>query len=122
MTSPTDPTDAQRTDNTDLRAIIEEWGEGQVTPAHASAIVAAIVAAGWVGPRRMRTIERLQAVAIADWEGAYGELRRQLAVSEEKYKNAALDARIDAIHGPGAAAAIDAAFADGSIFGEDNQQ
>lgn len=29
-----------------------------------------------------------------------------------------LNARIDAMHGPGAAAAIDAAYADGSIFGE----
>lgn len=29
-----------------------------------------------------------------------------------------LDAAIDALHGPGAAAAIEAAYADGSIFGE----
>lgn len=34
-------------------------------------------------------------------------------------KAADLDARIDALHGPGAAAALDAAIADGSIFGED---
>mgnify|MGYP001136038502 CR=1 FL=1 len=74
-----DPTEAQRTDNTDLRAIIEEWGGTQIDRAHASAIVAAIVAKGWVGPRRMRTIERLQAVAISDWESAYGELRDKLA-------------------------------------------
>jgi len=32
---------------------------------------------------------------------------------------AALDAQIDRLHGPGAAAAIDGAFADGSIFGRD---
>ena len=33
------------------------------------------------------------------------------------YNEVALDARIDVLHGPGAAAAIDAAIADGSIFG-----
>lgn len=74
-----DPTEAQRTDNDQLHALLTDWGEGQLTPGHADVLVAQIVANGWVGPRRMRTIEALQAVAIADWERAHSELRDKLA-------------------------------------------
>lgn len=88
MSDPTDPTEAQRTDNDQLHALLTDWGEGQLTPGHADVLVAQIVANGWVGPRRMRTIERLQAIAIADWEQAHSELRDKLANLRTTWGNA----------------------------------
>lgn len=41
-------------------------------------------------------------------------------MSEDEH-NAKLNAAIDQLHGPGAAAALDAAIADGSIFGDDQE-
>lgn len=78
MSDPTDPTEAQRTDNDQLHALLTDWGEGQLTPGHADVLVAQIVANGWVGPRRMRTIEHMQALVVDDWQKAHGELRDQL--------------------------------------------
>lgn len=43
---------------------------------------------------------------------------QRLLAADAARRAEALDARIDAVHGPGAAAALDAAYADGSVFAE----
>jgi hypothetical protein len=46
-------------------------------------------------------------------------IKRPVRQSDRYVVTAELNRKIDEMHGPGAAAAIDAAIADGSIFGDD---